>query len=343
MRTIRLGFFFLLLGLASAPMSACTQGTAQPGVPTTILSQKTGNGVNAPSIPPQEIFVTESGPTKILTFLQSDDGNVAPQREIDGSGSGVASYGGITVAPNGHLYVTDPIDDLVLAYPKSASGIVSPLVTISCAGFNGPSSLDFDRRDHLFVGNGGSAPFSISILAADASGCVTGNASIIGGHTGLFNPQGLIASPNGRTFVLNNSDSITEYPPGASGNAGWSHKIHGPDTKLQTNSECNTAIFVDGHGIVYVANAGGNSITEYRQSDDGDAIPMRDIVGPLTGLDMPRAVTVNSLGEVFVVNSGNDTITVYPSGADGNAAPVRTIAGPKTHLTGFAAGIARNP
>jgi len=106
------------------------------------------------------------------------------------------------------------------------------------------------------------------------------------------------------------------YAPGTTGNVGWTHKIHGPDTKLKTNSECGDAIFVTGDGNIYVAvaNAGGNSVTDYagkrqrrRRSNPRDRRTM-------TGLHNPVAIAVNAAGEVFLPNVGNNSITVYAPG-----------------------------
>lgn len=341
MNSTRAMIRFTTFALAVAMMTGCAQ-TVAPSRSSVLAGPNGGAARQASSIQNPKIFVSESSPTMVLTFLQSDSGNVAPQREIDGSGAGALAFDGVAVSPDGNIYVVDNVDQKVLAYQQSESGPATPLLTISCAGFNGPSSLDFDRQGHLYISNGGSAPFSISILPSDASGCVTGNQSIVGDHTGLYNPQGIQSRDAGRLFVLNNRDSVTEYAPGANGDSGWTHKIHGPDTLLNTNSECGNAIYVDGSGVIYVANANGNSITVYSPSADGDAKPMRDIVGPSTGLDEPRALTVNSGGKIFVVNSGSGSITVYDRTANGNASPIQTIAGSKTKLTGFAAGIARS-
>jgi len=132
------------------------------------------------------------------------------------------------------------------------------------------------------------------------------------------------------------------YAPGTTGNVGWTHKIHGPDTKLKTNSECGDAIFVTGDGTIYVANAGGNSVTEYAGNANGDAAPIHGIAGPMTGLHNPVAITVNAAGEVFVANAGNNSITVYAPGAHGDVAPERMIAGANTQLSGQLFGIARD-
>lgn len=294
--------------------------------------------------PVPEIVLAESLQTegKVVVFRQSDNGDVAPVGEIDGSGAGALTFSGVTIGPGGDILVTDPVDNKVVAYAKSANGPASPLYTITCAGFDGPSSAGFDLRGNLYVTNSGRPPFSISIMPAAASGCVSAYQQIVGAHTGLYNPQGIHAAPAGRLFVLNNRDSVTEYAPGTTGDIGWTHKIHGPDTKLETNSECGNAIFVSGDGTIYVANAGGNSITEYALDANGDAAPIHGIAGPMTGLHAPRAITVNAAGEVFVANSGNNSITVYAPGAYGDVAPERTIAGPQTQLSGFLSGIARD-
>lgn len=283
------------------------------------------------------IYVTSGN--LLLTFLQSDDGNVAPQRAINGSGAGAPTFGGLTVAQSGDLYVTDPDNSRVLAYAASASGPALPLLTISCGSMAYPNSLVFDKQGHLYAANAGSAPFSISILPASASGCVNGNPIIEGSLTRLYNPQGIASTGLGRLYVLNNSSSITEYKPGSTGNVGWTRRIHGSLTGLATNSECGNAIAIDGADNIYAANANGNSITVYAPNADGNVAPTRMIAGPLTQLNAPRGVAVDAAGDIFVANSEVASVLVFGPGANGNVAPIRAISGSNTRLD-FDIGIA---
>ena len=287
------------------------------------------------------IYVTQQGKgAQLLTFRQSDNGDVAPQRVIDGSGAGVLTFGGLAVSLNGDLYASDLTNNAIVAYPRSASGPAPPLLTISCGGLNYPNSLVFDKIGHLYAANGGAAPFSVSVLPANASGCVNANPIIEGVRTRLYNPQGIASTRAGKLYVINNNNSITEYAAGASGDAGWTHRIHGPDTGLATSSQCGNADAIDGAGDIYAANAGGNSITVYAPNADGDAIPIRTISGSSTGLDVPRGVAVDSSGDIFVANSAGSSILVFGPGANGDVAPIRTIAGSRTRLSDFIVGIA---
>ena len=307
-----------------------------------ILRAPSGAGALVrPSGSSPAIYVTEETQgTLLLTFLQSDNGDVAPQRVVDGSGAGVPAFGGVTVAPGGDLYVTDLNNSRLIAYPASASGPAPPLLTISCGGMDGPNSLVFDHQGHLYAANGGGPPFSISIFPASASGCVSGNPLIVGTRTRLYNPQGIASTGPGRLYVINNNDSITEYKPGAIGDAGWIRRIHGPLTGLATNSQCGNAIAIDGSDNIYAANASGNSITVYAPNADGDAPPIRKIAGAKTGLNTPRAVVVDASGDIFVANSAGASILVFGPGSNGNVAPIRTISGAQTRLSNFVVGIA---
>jgi hypothetical protein len=66
---------------------------------------------------------------------------------------------------------------------------------------------------------------------------------------------------------------------------------------------------------------------------NGDAVPVRNIKGPGTGLGAdPHGIAVDSSGNIYV---GHDqSITIYDPTADGDAAPLRTIKGPTTDLDG---------
>jgi hypothetical protein len=303
--------------------------------------------VNAPIAPSAHRLTPDSSANvyvtigdSLLTFRQSDNGDVAPRHAINGSGAGVPSFGGVTVAQNGDLYATDLNNSRIVAYPPSADGAAPALLTISCGGMGGPNSLVFDQSGHLYAANGGGVPFSVSVLPANASGCVNNNPIIVGLQTGLYNPQGISATGAGKLYVFNNNSSITEFRRGGSGDASPTHDIRGPHTGLAPESQCGDAVAIDAAGDIFAANAFGNSITVYAPNSDKDATPTRTIAGPLTELNTPRGVAVDASGDIFVANSSGASILVFGPGANGNVAPIRTISGPHTRLSNYIGGIA---
>lgn len=83
---------------------------------------------------------------------------------------------------------------------------------------------------------------------------------------------------------------------------------------------------------LYVANAGGNSVTVYASGATGDEAPIQDIQGAATGLSSPTGVAVDAEGNLYVSNFASSSVTVYAADASGDASPVQTIAGNSTQL-----------
>lgn len=87
---------------------------------------------------------------------------------------------------------------------------------------------------------------------------------------------------------------------------------------------------------IYVANTIGpgsasGSITVYSAKANGDATPVREIVGTKTGLGTVWGVALDADRNIYVANySGSNTsgdLTIYPAGSHGNVAPSATIIG----------------
>jgi DNA-binding beta-propeller fold protein YncE len=75
-----------------------------------------------------------------------------------------------------------------------------------------------------------------------------------------------------------------------------------------------------------VADNGDNSVVIFRRSDSGDAVPLRVIRGPRTGISSPMGVAVDAKNdEIWVANYGDHTAAVYARTANGNVAPKRII------------------
>src|SRR4029077_20373833 len=79
------------------------------------------------------------------------------------------------------------------------------------------------------------------------------------------------------------------------------------------------------------------AILTFRGDANGDAAPVRKIVGPKTRILSPQAVAIDAMhGEIFVPQSRS--VLVFPRNANGDVDPIRVLEGPDT---GFSAGIER--
>jgi sugar lactone lactonase YvrE len=153
-----------------------------------------------------------------------------------------------------------------------------------------------------------------------------------------FRPLPVGAVSGARVFVVSDPPaSVSEYPPGATGNAGATRTISGSSTGLGGS----TGVALDPAGTLYVTNWFRSCVTEYAAGVGGDVIPTRTIVGPSTGLQSPNGVTRDARGTLYVANH-DSSITEYAAGADGDARPVRTIAGSNTGLW-FPYGVVVDP
>jgi len=113
------------------------------------------------------------------------------------------------------------------------------------------------------------------------------------------------------------------------------------DSALSAAAVSPAAPFVAGpNDLLYVANAGNNSITVYHTQASGDTAPIATIAGSKTGLDGPGQLSEDASGDLYVANEGlsgssPSAILVFKHGANGNVAPIRVITGPLTGLSTY--------
>jgi hypothetical protein len=129
----------------------------------------------------------------------------------------------------------------------------------------------------------------------------------------------------GTTWVTSQSgNSVTQLSPTG---AVVGSPIKGASTGLADPQ----GVVADTAGHVFVANLGGNSITEYATGASGNVAPMATISGAQTGLSGPTGLAL--LGsELWVSDSTTNTLEEFSAGADGNVLPIETISGSKTAL-----------
>jgi DNA-binding beta-propeller fold protein YncE len=139
-----------------------------------------------------------------------------------GGMSGVLAPGGITLGPDGLLYVSNQASVFVPGFPDSivtvnpADGTVTPFVILPADAYHPgafvPASLRFGPDGYLYVSHNG------GFTAADGSGSVdrfdaSGN-FVDSPVTNLSQPTGLLFDANGNLYVSNfSSGSITKFHP----------------------------------------------------------------------------------------------------------------------------------
>ena len=173
---------------------------------------------------------------------------------------------------------------------------------------------------------------SIDVFAG-TNGDVAPIRTISGSNTGITGPIGpddVKVNAAGDIFSSNfNSDSITEYAPGASGNVAPICTIAGSNTGLAENDDISLA----SDGTLYVGNfVGSDPVEVFAPGACGNVAPIRVIAGTLTGLSLVDGLGVDAAGNLYVDNTFSGSVEVFAPGANGNVAPIRTIAGATTGI-----------
>jgi hypothetical protein len=153
--------------------------------------------------------------------------------------------------------------------------------------------------------------------------------AVVAGLTGAFPVAGHAASsppPYGTIWAADSAaNAVVGYTPGSSSSAVT---IAGADTGLDAPS----GVAVDASGVVYVANAGSDSITSYAPDASGDAPPTATIAGSKTGLAAPSSIALGGDHTVWITDPGADLVEGFSTDTSGNELPAETITGPKTKL-----------
>jgi hypothetical protein len=126
------------------------------------------------------------------------------------------------------------------------------------------------------------------------------------------------------------ANSLTEYAPGADGDAAPIATVSGSSTLLNMPS----GVTEDSAGNLLVANLAGESIARFPATANGNVAPTSLIQGADTTLDFPHGVSVDPQGRIYVPNQFGDSISVFAAAASDDASPVATITGGSTGLSG---------
>jgi len=187
----------------------------------------------------------------------------------------------------------------------------------------------------LYVANTGNNAILSFRRATYVNGNATPNTNLAGASTTISGPTHIFVDrTNDRIFIANttaNSVLIYDHASKATGNTAPSRTLAGATTNLNLPG----GIFVDtSNNFLYVANAGGNSITVYNNASTvkGDTAPSREI----TGLNnTPGGLGVDTRRNIlYCALTGTNSVAVWTLAAQVNGAtpPTRTITGLNTLL-----------
>src|SRR5262249_31926194 len=128
---------------------------------------------------------------------------------------------------------------------------------------------------------------------------------------------GVLSIAHGATVVSDNAaiDAITsrrsdvEIAPGANPGLVGAHRLLSttPTATLIGLDDASTLAF-DGHGNLFVANQGNNTVSEFAP---GGTTPS----ATLTGLDEPVALAFDARGDLFAAYFGANGVSTSPSGS----------------------------
>lgn len=186
---------------------------------------------------------------------------------------------------------------------------------------NGPQAVAYDEfNDILYVADTNSS----RILKATTAS-TTPVFSVMAGPglgVGQFNsPQGIAIDNNGNVFVSDtNNNRIQMFAQMGSQmiSQGWT-VLAGPGTALGTVNR-PTGLYVDGSGIMYIADTGNNRIQASLNNVctlAHSSISWTLLFGPGTAVgtvNAPQGVVYATSGNVFVGDTGNNRIQKMPVG-----------------------------
>ena len=249
-----------------------------------------------------------------------------PRTVITGPKSEVDFICGVAIDPvHREIYgVNNDTDSKLMAFAYGANGEVPPARAISTAS-TGTWGVALDlKNDEVAVTV--EHINQVEVYRRQAAGDEKPLRIIQGPNTGIADPHGIaIDADHNELFVANHSSYHEVRTGEANPNAASAAFARGEEApqvlRERLAPRTSKGKFVE------------PSIRVYSRTASGDAIPMRVIEGPKTGLSLPMKVFVDSVhNEIFVANSGTSSILVFSRTANGDVAPIRKIEGPATGL-----------
>jgi DNA-binding beta-propeller fold protein YncE len=249
-----------------------------------------------------------------------------PRTIITGPKSQIDFVCGVAIDPvNREIYAANnDTASILMAFKYSANGEVPPareLVTASTGTWG--VALDLKNNEvavtiqHIN---------KVQVYRREAVGEEKPLRIIQGPNTGISDPHGIAIDAEHDELLVANHDSYHEVETGSenpnAASAQFARGLEAPTIMREVAPpRPSKGKFVD------------PSIRIYSRTANGDAVPVRVIQGPNTGLSLPMKIFVDSArDEIYVANSGTSSVLVFDRNANGDVAPKRRIEGPATGL-----------
>ena len=323
------------------------------------LSKALADPIDAAVDASNNLYVTNEGSLvggvdSVTVYKAGASGYPQPLHAISGANTLLSQPTGITIDPNGTIYVLNQAfvpcgancslsEPQVLAFSAGADGNAAPAREIRDAASGNLDGafgnvIGTDSGGELFVGGGA----HILVFGPTANGdTVTPLRDINGSNTGIGgNGVGAIAvDPAGTVYETNyiadvTTTTINVFAPGANGNVAPSRTLTVTPSSLGLSAGQILALTVDGTGHLYVFMTDDTFpttgvIAVYPPLASGSTAPT-SIMTTTTAVDQvgPEGFALDSTGAVSLLSQGYPfSIDVYGSAVNGGATPARTIRG----------------
>jgi len=161
-----------------------------------------------------------------------------------------------------------------------------------------------------------------------ADGDVAPARTIAGPKTVLDKPYMLFGSSSGSIWAGSYSDSaVVAFATDANGNVAPPIDISGSNLNWHP-----AGVLRDASGVIYVVDDAANRIVVLSAIANGNALPLRTISGPSTGISAPIGLALDPSANLVVANSATNSVETFARSDSGNVAPLRKLYGAATTL-----------
>jgi DNA-binding beta-propeller fold protein YncE len=274
------------------------------------------------------VTVSDENRFSLRTYKRDGDSNAVadPLTVITGPKSGVDFVCGVAIdSVNKEIYAANnDTASNVVTYKYTDTGEVPPMRDLTTAP-TGTWGVALDLKNNE-VAVTIQHENKVQIYRRGASGEEKPLRIIQGPKAGLSDPHGIEIDAEHNEIFVANHDAYHEVQAGeVNPNVALADFARGVETPRVARERVDLRLsrgkFVE------------PSIKVFSRTSNGDAVPLRIIQGPRTGLSLPMKIFVDTIhNEIFVANSGSSSILVFSRTASGDAAPIRKIEGPATGL-----------
>lgn len=284
-----------------------------------------------------EVFMSndkESAEPSIMVYpsqFQPTDSVMEPRRRLSGPKTHLALPCGVAVSPEfGEMFSVSGDGQVINIFSMTAQGDQAPAREINVPHASGGVSFD-PTHNEIYITTEHSN--RISVYSRSANGDDDPLRIIQGPNTALADPHGIYVDAERNEVLITN-------------HGNWRKTKTGEAFALTGDSKFAHMRGSYSHpGVVEPLGPSSGkfmppSITIFSRTANGDAAPLRTIMGPHTRLNIAVGITRDPAnGEIVVANSGDDAILFFDQNANGDVAPLRVLQGPATNLKG-ATGVA---